>query len=297
MQLDIGLRLSQTFYSLFPPDGEAVIDRDWDNLLILDACRYDSFADASNLSGETTRRTGVAATTDEFVRLNFDQETHHDTVYVTGNPRVNLNTEPDRFHDVINVWEDGWDESAQTVLPETMTEAALTAAEMYSDKRLVVHYVQPHAPFVGPTAAEIPSHSTQSDHRKLARGKSADDDTENVWDLLQRGVVSRDIVIRAYEENISLVLDEVSKLTRQLQGKTAVTADHGTLLGERVPPLFSRMYGHPVGVYPTPLVELPWHVVETGSRQNITSEQPTENRTNDLEDGVVESRLKDLGYV
>lgn len=296
MQLDIGLRLSQTFYSLFPPDGVAVIDRDWDNLLILDACRYDSFVDASNLPGETTRRTGVAATTDEFVRLNFDQETHHDTVYVTGNPRVNLNTEPDRFHDVINVWEDGWDESAQTVLPETMTEAALTAAEMHSDKRLVVHYVQPHAPFVGPTSDEIPSHSTQSDHRKLARGRSANDDTENVWDLLKRGVVSRDTVARAYEENVSLVLNEVSKLTRQLQGKTAVTADHGTLLGERVPPLFSRMYGHPVGIYPKALVELPWHVVENGSRKKVTT-TPPQSRDDRGRDDVVDSRLNDLGYL
>jgi len=41
-------------------------------------------------------------------------------------------------------------EEHRTVLPETMTEATLEAKRRYLNKRLLLHYLQPHAPFLGP---------------------------------------------------------------------------------------------------------------------------------------------------
>lgn len=292
------LRASQLYYDVVGHDGEPVVERDWDNLVVLDACRADAFQEAADLAGETTERTCVGATTDEFVRKNFGDETFHDTVYVTANPRVNVNVTPESFHATVDVWENGWDETIQTVHPETMTEAVLAAADDYPDKRIVAHYVQPHAPFVGPTAEEIPAHSTQSDHRKLARGGDPSGETANVWQLLNRGEVSHETVAAAYEENVELVIRETQRLVSSLTGRTAVTADHATLLGERVPPLFGQMYGHPVGIYPPALVTVPWHVSETDERKSVREEPPTE-QTVDRRRGeaVVEDRLSDLGYV
>lgn len=292
------LRASQLYYGVVGSGGEPVVERDWDNLIVLDACRGDTFARQAELSGEPGERTCVAATTDEFVRKNFGGGTFHDTVYVTANPRVNVNATPESFHAVVDVWEDGWDGTVQTVRPETMTEAVLAAASDYPNKRIIAHYVQPHAPFVGPTAEEIPAHSTQSDHRELARGEDPSGGTANVWQLLAQDVVSHETVVAAYEENVALAVRETERLLSSLTGRTAVTADHATLLGERVPPLFTRTYGHPVGVYPPALVTVPWHVAETDERKQVDSEPPGES-TADRERGetVVEDRLSDLGYV
>ena len=292
------LRAARLYYGFVGHGGEPVVERDWDNLIVLDACRADSFRERATLPGETGERTCVAATTDEFVRENFGDGTFHDTVYVTANPRVNVNATPDSFHDIVDVWEHGWDETVQTVRPETMTDAVLAAADDYPDKRIVAHYVQPHAPFVGPTADRIPAHSTQSDHRALARGGDPDGDSANVWQLLESGAVDHETVVAAYEENVDLAVGETERLLSSLTGRTAVTADHATLLGERVPPLFDRTYGHPVEIYPPALVTVPWHVAETDERKQVRAEPPTE-RTADRQRGedVVEDRLSDLGYV
>jgi hypothetical protein len=41
---------------------------------------------------------------------------------------------------------------------EVVTEAALEAAEWYPNERLIVHYLQPHAPYIGPTGVnEFPT--------------------------------------------------------------------------------------------------------------------------------------------
>jgi hypothetical protein len=292
------LRTSQLYYSVAGSGGEPVVERDWDNLIILDACRADTFSRRATLPGETDERTCVAATTDEFVRTNFREKTFHDTVYVTANPRVDVNATVDSFHAIVDVWEDGWDERVQTVRPERMTEAVLATADDYPNKRIIAHYVQPHAPFVGPTAEEIPAHSTQSDHRELARGGEPSGEVANVWQLLDRGEVSHETVVAAYEENVELAIRETERLLSSLTGRTAVTADHATLLGERVPPLFARTYGHPVGIYPPALVTVPWHVAETDARKHLRSEPPTESTAGrERGETVVEDRLSDLGYV
>jgi hypothetical protein len=67
-------------------DGIDVFEQDWDNLIVLDACRFDVFAAvADSLPGTLERRTSQAATTPEFVRANFGGRDLHDTVYVTQN--------------------------------------------------------------------------------------------------------------------------------------------------------------------------------------------------------------------
>lgn len=131
--------------------GIDVFAEDWDNLIILDACRYDTFKHHSTLPGRLEKRVSRGACTLEFLRGNFrDRDLTH-TVYVTGNPQIHEywdELQP-RLHDIIDLWDsDHWDDEYNTVLPETVTEHAMKAAADYPDKRLVIHYMQPHFPFV-----------------------------------------------------------------------------------------------------------------------------------------------------
>jgi hypothetical protein len=206
-------------------------------------------------------------------------------VYITASPQ--LVGYESKLHEIVHVWESNWDEELRTVRPESVTRAALTAATEYPDKKLVIHYMQPHYPFIGPTGQELNTHATFT-------GGLQEREHLSIWELLSAGEVSEDEVRTAYEENLELVLEHVIKMVNKLSGKTVITSDHGNLFGEYVSPLPIPLYGHPPNIPAenlahVPLVELPFN-----SRRKTTASAPHE-----IESGIenVESRLEDLGYI
>jgi hypothetical protein len=131
------------------------MNEDWDNLLILDACRYDMFTDRIDLEGTLESRISMGSTSEEFMERNFVGEQFHDTVYVNANPYIpKLGLDDDTFHAVVDCLDD-WDIELETVPPEPVARAARNAHERYSDKRLIIHFMQPHAPFIGEYGREM----------------------------------------------------------------------------------------------------------------------------------------------
>ncbi|WP_121820806.1 alkaline phosphatase family protein [Halostella salina] len=268
--------------------GVDPFDADWDNLLVLDACRYDMFERRADLPGRLERRESRASTTVEFLRANVDGRDLADTVYVTANPQLHQHRESieARFAAVVDVWrDDGWSDEHGTVLPETVTERALRAAEEHPNKRLVVHYMQPHYPFVGADADFDGGDFTD-----------AEADEENVWVQLLQGRLDADRsdIWECYDANLDRALPHVEEAMRELGGKTVVTADHGNMVGERAFPIPFREWGHPRGVYTPELVDVPWLVYEDGPRRAISESTPGERDA--AADDVVAERLRDLGY-
>lgn len=85
------------------PDGIDVMAADWDNLVILDACRFDVFRDHCALEGDLQRVTSQGTHTGEFLEKNIQAGDFLNTVYVTAHPRP---AEFDaRFHEVYHVWD------------------------------------------------------------------------------------------------------------------------------------------------------------------------------------------------
>jgi len=245
------------------------------------------FARCSELPGRLERRQSKGSATTELLTANLDGRDLRDTVYVTAKPQLYRNRESIRatFHDVIQVWqEDGWNEEYGTVLPETVTEYATRAAEEYPEKRLVVHYMQPHYPFVGSGTDFDKGHLTGTQ-------------PESLWSQLLSGMldVDRGTIWRLYEANLKRALPHVEELMRDLGGKTVVTADHGNMVGERAFPLPIQEWGHPRGIYTEELVTVPWLVFEDGPRRKIREEEPA-SQPNKVDDNVVADRLRDLGY-
>lgn len=262
-------------------DGVDVFAEDWDNLLILDACRYDHFAEQSTLDGTLESRISRASATREWVHANFTDRQLHDVVYVSANP--NYRKVADEIgaavHAYVDVWRDDTlvGEENTIVPPETVTEHALDAAEQYPNKRLLIHYVQPHYPFIGPT------------------GEEHFDPSATLNEVSVKYDLTDDRLDRAYRENVDLVLGEAERLLDAFDGKTVVSADHGELLGERLSPLPLRAYGHPSGVYVEELVKVPWHVHESGDRKEIVAEAPTAQ--GEVDEDALEEQLRNLGYV
>ena len=267
-----------------PPGGVDIFEEDWDSLVILDACRYDIFAQRS-LPGRLESRISKGSHTSEFLAANFAGRDLRDTVYVTASPmyyrkRDALQT---RFHDVVNVWRDvGWHEDFRTVLPETMADYTVQAAETYPNKRIVAHFLQPHYPFIG---------STGRKHFDL-------DKLNFAWSDVKRGTfgVSDDVLWEAFRENLDVALPHVRRLLGDLSGRTVVTADHGQMIGERASPLPIREYGHPPGIYTDELVRVPWLVSDNGERKTIVDGGATAADA-DVSEEVVRDRLESLGYV
>jgi len=268
----------------YNPRGDNVLDRDWDNLVILDACRYDYFAEEADLPGTTGSIESLGSATYRFIRATFTGRQLYDTVYVMDNGwylqlRDEIDTDVHAHYNLHSgSYDVTWaDEELGVVSPECITEYGKRAAEEYPDKRLIVHYLQPHHPFLGPTGQRLEQHSSSL----LA-----------VID--QNDGVTRETLREAYRENLSMVLDEVESLLPALDGRTVITADHGEMLGERHDFLPMRDYGHHPGIYNDPTVRVPWHVIEADERPRITAEPPAEREAVDSE--ALEQQLEQLGY-
>lgn len=290
-------RVLSQYYDVAGGNGEPVTNRDWDTLIVLDACRYDLFAEVfedTDLPGTLTKRQSVDSATPGFLERTFAGETHHDTVYVTANPYVRLRLEDETFHAVVDVWEDGWDDEHNTVFPDVMAERALSAAKRYPEKRLVIHFIQPHYPFVGDVRIGDPGEFTIREH--ALGNDDVVSETRTPFERLERGELDRDDVWAAYRSNLELAVPAVRRLLDQLVGKTVVTSDHGNALGERASPFPVRVYGHPQGIKIPALTEVPWLEHAGEMRKSITSEPPT-TKTEDTEvDAATEERLRMLGY-
>lgn len=282
----LGNRFNARYHRSKDYDGVSVMAEDWDNLIILDGCRYDHYAEQTPFDGDLDRRLSLGSDSREFLEANFEGETHHDTVYVTANPHA-YRLPDGTFHRVVNLLDDHWDPDHETVLPETVSEQALAAHADHPDKRLVVHFMQPHFPFIGETGREL-------DQGGIVMHRDDADDHRNVWTDMCYGLVDEERTIEAYRENLDLVLDVLGDTLADLPGKTVISADHGNLIGDRLWPVPTRGYGHPRGLHVPTLLSVPWHVLPADERRETRADPPEAVDRPDAD--VVEDRLQNLGY-
>jgi hypothetical protein len=283
------IEINNLVFRLRHGSGSRVIEEDWDNLLILDACRYDMFAENVDFEGRLESRISLGSSSEEFLERNFGDGEYHDTVYVNANPFIpKLDLDTGTFHAVIDLL-DEWDEKLQTIRPETIANAAREAHKQYPEKQLIVHFMQPHAPFIGERGRQM-----------VGGGWTMDHDPEKepgIWNQLRDGTtnVNLDTVWSAYNENLDVVLEVVLPLLKELSGKSVITADHGNLVGERFSPIPSRRkFGHPYGVHSEELVKVPWFVIEQEPRRVVSTDPPVEKGS--VSDEKLEDRLSALGY-
>lgn len=257
--------------------GDYIMDEDWDNLIILDACRYDMFKSGNTIEGELQHFHSRGSHTGEFVQQKFKDGVFRDTVYVSSNPNP-ANEANAEFAAVEEVWDTGWDEDLHTVPPREMEDKTIEAEKEYPNKRLISHFLQPHYPWIGPKGSEFMANN----------GYTPQDRDDHIWVQLENGDLTKEQIWEVYVENLRVTLPYVQDLVDSLAGKTVITSDHGNAFGEW------EIYGHPPGAYISPLVQVPWLEISHNERKKIKTTKDGERFTDEKPS---KTRLRDLGYV
>jgi len=271
-------------YSLSQPMN--VMDEDWDNLIILDACRPDYFQKQCSISGRLEQKISPGKRSWEFMRESFSGRELHDTIYITSNPHSKKLPDDTFFETDYLI--DQWNDDIGTILPNDVVAAAIDAHREHPDKRLIIHFMQPHRPYLGPTADRLREQVDLIGYRNQGDGLQ-------IWGAVKERKVTRDDIKKAYSETLDIVLKSVEELLTDVDGKTVITSDHGEMLGERVTPFTSRVWGHSEGFDTKILRTVPWFVIDSDQRRNTVADSPIGD-DQQLKEKAVMDRLEALGY-
>jgi hypothetical protein len=291
----VGWEVQRIYFDIrYRSNAIDVMNEDWDNLILLDACRYDYFDDHNTIPGDLSEIISHGGQSWEFMQGNFVGKQFHDTVYVTANPHTGK-LDDDTFHAVEPLYIDIWSEEHETVLPSDVVEAALDAYREYPNKRLIIHFMQPHRPYLGDAAEDLASrHKIGGFNRHLAHS-SETPDAPSFSTLIEDGQISVDKARTAYRETLDIVLHQVRILAEQLSVNTVVSADHGEMLGERIIPFTTPKFGHSHEyIRNKTLYQVPWLEIPADERRETHGENPVKFAPGDSE--TVKNRLRSLGY-
>jgi hypothetical protein len=281
--------LAKTIWPLLHRDlGKAnatkVMAEDWDYLIVLDACRYDTFREV--VDGSANYVISGGTNTSKWLEWNFTAK-HKDVIYIAGNPylasanlRRSLGFNP--FYMVKEVWNYGWDSNLKTVPPEQVTDAALDTLKIFPEKRMIIHYIQPHRPYIADR--ELLEMDDGTWHT-LEGGLWAGRNKTTPLRLARRGEASIERIKKAYKENLRIVMKEMERLKEQLPGRVILTADHGEAFGEH------GIYGHGGYLRTECLVKVPWVILKDEKKQALYKEPAVERRK--LQDRIM--KLKESG--
>ena len=186
--------------------------KEWDILFILDACRYDTFKRVNFIPGELSLVQSVGSSTVEWSRKTI-RGNYPNIIYISANPNISLymlkkhGVQKVPFAHLNAVWKWGWDDKLKTVLPQTVNEAALKLRQQYPGKKMVLHYMQPHFPYIGEHRID-----PAGDWEPLEKGGFKFREGKSVWERLRIGTISKQEVVKAYESNLEAVLEKVQNL-------------------------------------------------------------------------------------
>lgn len=286
--------------------GTNVFERDWDLLVVLDACRPDAlravapeyeFLDEDDVGEMWSVASGSMEWACKTFVTDYEDELS-DTVYLGANgyvqqvlyegeyappvaspvgwPRENT-VSADDLREVRNLHKLRAQDDLRVVPPDEVTDAAIYAGREWDADRYILHYNQPHIPWL-----------TEA----LAEGRPITDREYYPWRYLRSGEMDYDDAWERYLDNLRLALDSVETLLENFDADTvAISADHGEAFGEW------RVHGHPTGHVHPSVKKVPW-VTTNGS--DTRSYEPRELQSEEkyrMSDSEVTKQLEDLGYL
>jgi len=247
---------------------DLIAGEDWDVLLVLDACRADAFDAVAgrDLPEGKTAETVVspACCTPAWVkavggRWGPDRSNRSYLTYFTANPVVSREEgHLGRSVQLYSAWGLVWGlhtpHRIPTVHPQALNGLVMAWDRWEPDSQppLIVHYLQPHSPFIGEPSLPL---------ARWGRGKG------DLWQrchalarpdvAVREGKVTWAQVREAYAGNLRLVWDAARDLARALWEyrpgwRIVVTSDHGEVLGA------GGRFGHEADWRDEELYRVPW---------------------------------------
>lgn len=155
--------------------------------------------------------------------------------------------------------------------PRFLTDRGVAVAREHDFDRLILHYIQPHAPYVGKAIEEV---------------RPLEEHEKNPFRYLHN-TGHRDLVWQSYLNELRRALDEIQIVLQNIDADTvAISADHGEAFGEY------GIYGHHTGTIHPKIRTVPW--VETTAADENTFEPEIEPQ--DSRELSVDQTLSALGY-
>lgn len=277
--------------------GQNIFEDDWDNLIILDACRYDCFKyfyDKNYLGGKISKRKSLGAHTVSFLQNNFTEKYYDNLIYITANPFVNKNLK-DKVYKIIPVWKDGWNEENHTVLPEVMFQKTIETLLKHPHCKFIIHFMQPHYPYIG---YDLSDNSVEilrelvSENKEIKFNQTIKKSFFNLYSSRIYSIIPRERQLKLYLNNLKLTLPVVNKLVNSLPGKSVVTSDHGEAFGERIHPIIPfRFFGHKKGIKMPELIEVPWLAIDVPLKNKILQKEFREKKEIDIGIQKIKNKL------
>lgn len=262
---DVKFEVVKVYYWMFRPRSTSITDMSWDTLIVLDGCRFDVFAKYNNIPGKLVKTISVASCTWNWAAKNFRDKQMKDVVYISANPFISyfylhktIGHIP--FYKIVEVWKDGWNDELKTVHPSIVNLATLKSLALHPKKRHIIHYMQPHHPFIGSLRIIDTDAVPLRDEfigREGLRNKKLD-----AFKMARKGLLDIETIWRAYIFNLKLALRYVKKLLPALDGKVCITSDHGNAFGT-----YGVFYGHPENAFLPGLIEVPWLEYNADSKE------------------------------
>jgi len=260
-----------------------VWDREWDVLVVLDACRAEwlsAVAREFDFLTDVESIYSVGGHSAEWIDRTFDDR-YDDEIsgcaYVIGNHHAKwMDQDKFAYFDDVSNHKDA-EEGLPAPPAHVVTDRAIRAGRTQNWEQMIVHYMQPHKPFMkrGDTRRDVSLAADWSTGYEMYR-------------KVLSGDLTRDELEEKFIDNLRYVLQEVELLLENLDAPTvAITADHGNALGERF------LWDHSRGVKHPAVRRVPWVECTAEDRESI---EPAEYLTSEETDAEVEERLKQLGY-
>lgn len=240
-QLDLAM-ISGLHQAFCRPKYTTIFDRkdEWDICCVLDACRFDTFEEVNTLEGDLEMIISAGFNTGVWLERTFI-EPHPDLIVIATNAwytKILGNEYLGQLYRYEPMWKSHWDQ-LNTVLPDDVTDCAINLHKWYPNKKLVVHYMQPHTPFIA-----NPDLSLKSERVRWEE------------DFMQTPTATFREMYELYKDNLCLVLKSIERLIEQTEGRLVITSDHGEGFGEG-----GVAWSHKGG-WVTWLLQVPWFKLE-----------------------------------
>lgn len=200
--------------------------RQWQTMIILDACRFDVFercVKETTLTGSLHVVDSDVIHTEEWYYRNW-QNPAPDVVLVSGHPKPWQIYLHHSFYRAVACYM-----LASFPAPGPVLDEAVKAAAICPGKRLLVHLVPPHLPFVGKQGAKwLAQYDWGMIDTPLDKGSQQvytivrDYGKANGWDDLRA----------YYAEGLLCALGQIERVINDLPAPVIITADHGEMIGE-----------------------------------------------------------------
>jgi hypothetical protein len=200
---------------------DLIHNTEWNTLILLDACRFDLFKKLNKIPGKLQEVHSEGHHT--WVWLNKTFPGKYPWTYFSAHPYVNAGSGQkwnavNHFERIIPIWSFGWNDKLGTVHPDTVGQVAKNIPY----EKAIVHYIQPHGPWIGKTKWLNPWTLADYSRRQLMGD----------W-IAVLAKPDPAFFRQCYKDNLRLVLDSVEKYLPFFRRPVVVSADHGELLGEK----------------------------------------------------------------